>query len=81
MTLVPWKVGRCPMWDVTCPDTLASSHRAQTSVTRYAVFKATHEFVPVAIETLNEEGTSFLCEISEQIKDVSGDPRETAFLF
>ena len=33
MTLVPWKVGRCLTWDVTCPDTLAASHRALTSVT------------------------------------------------
>ena len=98
MTLVPWKVGRCLTWDVTCPDTLAASHRALTSVTqgsaakraallkhtKYAAIKATHEFFPVAIETLgpiNEEGTSFLCEIGERIKGVSGDSRETAFLF
>ena len=80
------------------PHTLADSHRALTSVTpgaaaeravllkhtKYAAIKATHEFVPMAIETLgpiNEEGTSFLCEIGERIKNVSGDPRETAFLF
>ena len=98
MTLVPWKVGRCLTWDVTCPDTLAASHRALTSVTtgaaaeraallkhtKYAAIKATHEFVPVAIETLgpiNEEGTHFLREIGERIKSVSGDPRESAFLF
>jgi len=96
MTLVPWKVGRCLTWDVTCPDTLAASHRALTSVTpgaaaeraallkhtKYAAIKATHDFVPVAIETLgpiNKEGTSFLCEIGERMKGVSGDPRETAF--
>ena len=38
----------------------------------------------MAIETLgpiNEEGTSFLCEVGEWMKDVSGDPSETAFLF
>ena len=33
MTLVPWKVGRCLTWDVTCPDTLAASRRALTSIT------------------------------------------------
>ena len=98
MTLVPWKVGRCLTWDVTCPDTLAASRRALTSITpgaaaeraallkhtKYAAIKATHDFVPVAIETLgpiNEEGTSFLCEIGERMKGVSGDPRETAYLF
>ena len=96
MTLVPWKVGRCQTWDVTCPDTLVASHRALTFVTlgaiaecsvllkhiKYAAIKATHEFVPVTIETLgpiNEEGTSFLCEIGERMKDVSGDLRETFF--
>ena len=33
MTLVPWKMGRCVTWDVTCPDTLAASHR---QITAYA---------------------------------------------
>ena len=87
MTLGPWKVGRCLTWDVTCPDTLAASHSALTSVTpgaaaeraallkhtEYAAIKATHEFVPVATETLgpiNEEGTSFLCELGERFKNV-----------
>ena len=77
---------------------MAASHRALTSITpgtaaeraallkhtKYAAIKATHDFVPVAIETLgpiNEEGTSFLCEIGERMKGVSGDPRETAYLF
>ena len=66
VTLVPWKVGRCIAWDVTCPDTLAVSHRPLTSSTiaaaaeraallkhiRYAEIKAVYEFIPVAIETL-----------------------------
>src|SRR5664279_2919022 len=26
MTLMPWKQGRCLVWDVTCSDTLAPSH-------------------------------------------------------
>ena len=26
MTMMPWKQGRCMVWDVTCPDTLAHSH-------------------------------------------------------
>ena len=92
------RVGRCLTWDVTCPDTLAVSHRTLTSVapgaaaeraallkhTKYAAIKATHEFVPVVIETLgpiSDEGTSFLREIGGRIKTASGDPRESAFLF
>ena len=34
MTLVPWKKGRCVTWDVTCPDTLAASHRQITAYGR-----------------------------------------------
>src|SRR5664279_86726 len=26
VTSMPWKNGRCLMWDVTCPDTLAASY-------------------------------------------------------
>ena len=83
-------------WDVTCPDTLAASHTALTSITlgaaaeraallkhtKYAAIKATHDFVPVAIETLgpiNEEDMSFLNKIGERMKGVSDDPRKSAF--
>ena len=62
----------------------AAERAALLKHTKYAAIKATHDFVPVAIETLgpiNEEGTSFLCEIGERMKGVSGDPRETAYLF
>ena len=33
LTMMPWKQGRCMVWVVTCPDTLATSHlnRAITS--------------------------------------------------
>ena len=39
MTLVPWSSGRHLVWDATCPDTFATSHRAQ--VTRDAGCVAT----------------------------------------
>jgi len=26
VTSMPWKIGRCLIWDVTCPDTLAASY-------------------------------------------------------
>jgi len=26
LTLSPWSIGRCLVWDFTCPDTLAPSH-------------------------------------------------------
>ena len=67
-TLVPWKGGRLLVWDVTCADTLAPSHRQLASMEagavaasaeqrkrnklKYAHLEATHHFVPIAIETL-----------------------------
>ena len=66
MTLVPWKMGRCVTWDVTCPDTLAASHRQITAYAagaaseraallkhiKYQSIKAVHDFIPIAVETL-----------------------------
>ena len=65
-TVIPWSRGRCLAWDVTCPDTLAASHLANSAYTvgaaaehaatlkiqKYQTLAATHSFVPVAIETL-----------------------------
>jgi hypothetical protein len=71
VTSVPWQEGRCLMWDVTCPDTLASSYVAK-AVTgpgavatdaearkrqKYqAIDHAVYKFQPVAIETLGAYG-------------------------
>ena len=85
-------------WDVTISDTLANSHLARTSLVAGAAAEAaallkirkyddllpTHDFCPVAIETLgpiNEEGLEFLSELGKRASLISGDPRETAFLF
>ena len=71
MSLMLWKHGRCLVWDVTCPDTLAQSHlnRAVTGSgvvatdaesrkrTKYEIISQTHCFVPIAVETLGA-----LCE-------------------
>ena len=65
-TLVPWKDGRVLVWDITCADIPAPSHRQlasrearavaasakQRKKNRYAHFEATYHFVPIAIETL-----------------------------
>ncbi|XP_059062408.1 uncharacterized protein LOC131855180 [Achroia grisella] len=45
MTLVPWKLGKCLVWDATCVDTLAPSHvsgsssRPGTAATQAAILK------------------------------------------
>ena len=51
---------------------------------KYAALAATHCFVPVAVETLgswNEEGLSFITELGRRTSLITGDPRESAFLF
>ena len=97
-TLIPWRNGKCLTWDVTAPDTLATSHLPRTSVeagaaaesaakkkvAKYANLTRTHHFVAVAIESLgpcNADGLTFLREIGRRLSVLSGDPRETSFLF
>jgi len=62
---VPWSRGKCVGWDVTCPDTFASSHIGLSSVQAGALAKQAESkktdkyrdiapttlFVPVALET------------------------------
>jgi len=65
VTLIPWTRGRCLAWDVTVPDTYATSHLAHTSIgageaaeraavskrVKYSTITTTHAFVAVALET------------------------------
>lgn len=71
-TLVPWKDGKCLVWDFTCVDTLAQSYLNQTSkksgsaasvaevrkISKYQNLEQTYLFVPIAIETLGTWGTA-----------------------
>ena len=82
MSLMPWKQGRCLVWDVTCPDTLAQSHlnRAVTGSgvvatdaesrkrIKYEIISQTHCFVPIAVETLGALGE----EATAFLKDLGG---------
>ena len=70
ISLMPWKQGRCLVWDVTCCGTLANSHlnRAVTGPgvvatdaenrkqLKYEAISQTHCFIPVAVETLGALG-------------------------
>ena len=45
---------------------------------------AKHSLIPVALQTMgpiNAEGLRFLYELSDRLVSVSGDPRESSFLF
>jgi hypothetical protein len=66
MSLIPWKAGKCVIWDVTVADTMAQSYVAQSSISagsaaemassrkesKYAELSQNHLFVPLAFETL-----------------------------
>jgi glutamate dehydrogenase/leucine dehydrogenase len=77
--MMPWKQGL--VWDVTCPDTLTSSHLNQ-AVTgpgvvataaearkrlKYEVISRTYKFSPIAIETFGALGK----EAAEFFKDLA----------
>ncbi|KAI5651441.1 hypothetical protein NE865_00685 [Phthorimaea operculella] len=87
MTLVPWKNGKCLLWDATCVSTVAASHLARTCRTpgaaadfatikkgeKYFVLAKNYTFVPIAVETLGCWGT----EAKDFIKEVGQRLRET----
>ena len=66
LTLIPWRVGRCLIWDATVTDTLAASFLPDTSHTagaaaerasarkidKYSELSPTYFFIPLAFETL-----------------------------
>lgn len=98
VTLIPWARGKCLVWDVTVPDTFASSHVVNTAVqvgaaatraaalktVKYAAISYTHLFVPLAVETggvWNAEAIVFLNELGRRISQVTGDHRETSWLY
>ena len=65
VTLILWAKGRCLAWDLTVPDTFATSYNASTSYLpglaaehaatlkkqKYTALSQTHEYVPLAIKT------------------------------
>ena len=76
---------------MTCPDTLAASHRLTTSVTiaaaaeraallkhiKYAEIKAAYDFVPVAIETLGPINSDGMAFLDELGSRLSIAARDT----
>ena len=65
LTLIPWREGRCLVWDVTVADTTAASYLPSTSISagsaaelaavrkqaKYAELAQRYEFVPIAMES------------------------------
>ena len=79
VSVVPWRSGKCLVWDVTCLDTFAPSYRSLavqgpgTVATRAESLKEekyfdllhTHEFAPIAVETSGVFGPQTLAFVKE----------------
>ena len=62
----------------------AADLAAVNKTLKYAELGREYVFVPVAVETLgpiNSEGADFISDLGQRITAISGDLRETAFLF
>ena len=98
LTLIPWRVRRSLLWDVTVTDTLAVSYLQNTSRTagaaaemaaarknaKYTQLAAVHHFVLLAFETMgpmSAEGLTFISALGQSLSTMSGDARETSYLF
>ena len=57
---------------------------ALRKIDKYSALEKTHFFQPIAVESLspmNIAAYSFLAELGRKISDVSGDDRESSYLF
>ena len=62
----------------------AAELAALRKVDKYSALQRTHFFQPIAVESLGPMNTtaySFLAELGQKISAVSGDDRESSFLF
>src|SRR6218665_385151 len=87
----------CLAWDATVIDTLAESYRARSSEAagvaeiaaerksaKYTAILSAYSFVPLAFETLgsiNHEGMAFFNNLGHRLAQITGDSRETTFLY
>jgi len=98
LTLLPWNSGHSATWDVTVVGTLGNAYLQQSDITsasaaetaavrkrnKCSSLSGTHDFFPVALETLGPMSVStqeFLAQIGRRLTEVTTDPRETTFLF
>ena len=78
MSVVPWKRGKLPVWDVMCPDTIAYAALALVEVgtvaahteerkmqSKYLHLATNHIFTPVAIETSGVFGPESMIFVHE----------------
>ena len=85
LTLIPWRAGRCLIWDATVTDTSAASYLPDTSRVagaaaeraaarkhvKYCELSATHLFVPLAFETFDPINNEALAFLSALGQNIS----------
>ena len=90
MTIFPWRMGKCMVWDFTCSDTFAPSHlevssnhfgkvaeRAeQAKLTKYEQLERDFEIVPICVETMGPWGPSGLKFVCEVGRRISEESGE-----
>jgi len=96
LTLIPWSGGKAVSWDVTVATTCAASYiqssatiagaAAETAASKKLAtdLAVSHRLVPIALESqgaINTAAETFLKDLGRRISLVSGDPRESTFLF
>ena len=62
----------------------AADSSAASKTQKYASISQTHIFAPVAIETTgvwNQQASEFLTELGRRITEVTGEMKETIYLF
>src|SRR6218665_300054 len=82
-TIVPWSQGRYLAWDATIVHTCATSYITSETL-KYGEIPSSFIFQPVAIESLgqfNRSALEFIGEIGNRISLITGNKRETSFLF
>lgn len=79
LTLVPWRRGKCLLWDATCVNTFAASNLSRTvrsagaaaeaaadrKRNKYSVLATDYEFVPMAFEMTSCWGSDALSFVTE----------------
>src|SRR6218665_2415516 len=90
LTLIPWRGGRRLVWDGTIIDTIAPSYApkavagaavelaATRKITNYDHLLDSHQFVPIAFETLgliNNSGIDFIKDLGKRLTLNTGDIR------
>ena len=97
VTIAHWKSVHPLVWDVTCPDTFATSYEIQATLeagavaalaeqkeAKYETIAPTHLFCPIAIETsgvFGPDAYAILCDLARRIKDTSSEPNSKVYLF